>query len=32
MNIIKQSAAFAPKTKTVVTAGTFDGVHLGPTH
>lgn len=29
MSILKQSAVFAPKTKTVVTVGTFDGVHLG---
>lgn len=29
MSILKQSAAFAPKTKTVITVGTFDGVHLG---
>ena len=29
MSILQQSATFSPKTKTVVTVGTFDGVHLG---
>ena len=29
MSILKQSAVFTPRTKTVVTVGTFDGVHLG---
>lgn len=29
MSILKQSASFTPKTKTVITVGTFDGVHLG---
>ena len=29
MSILVESAAFIPKTKTVVTVGTFDGVHLG---
>ena len=29
MSILAQSASFSPKTKTTVTVGTFDGVHLG---
>lgn len=29
MSILRHSASFAPKVKTVVTVGTFDGVHLG---
>ena len=29
MSILKHSASFSPKTKTTVTVGTFDGVHLG---
>lgn len=29
MSILRQSATFSPITKTVVTVGTFDGVHLG---
>jgi len=29
MSILQQSASFVPKTKTTVTVGTFDGVHLG---
>ena len=29
MSILVESAAFTPRTKTVVTVGTFDGVHLG---
>ena len=29
MSIIKDSVSFNPKKKTIVTVGTFDGVHLG---
>lgn len=29
MSILQHSASFSPKTKTTVTVGTFDGVHLG---
>lgn len=29
MKILQHSASFSPKTKTTVTVGTFDGVHLG---
>ena len=29
MSIIKNSVSFHPKKKTIVTVGTFDGVHRG---
>ncbi len=29
MSILQHSASFSPKSKTTVTVGTFDGVHLG---